>query len=31
MIDSMLMLTILPCERLSLYIGKDGVMNIAYL
>ena len=31
MIDSMLMLTILPCERLSYYTGKDGVMNIAAL
>ena len=31
MIDSTLMLTILPCERVISYTGKNGVMNIAAL
>ena len=31
MIDSTLMLTIFPCERVISYKGKNGVMNIAAL
>ena len=31
MIDSTLMLTILPSERVISFTGKDGAMNIAAL